>query len=71
MNKDHEKYLCDVQSSQNTTIQSEVIFEFIIQDVVLFSLLLNQKAYIADFGQVSFSDYTVDSLKVVCGVQLL
>ena len=47
------------------------IFGFIIQDVVLFSLLLNQRAYVANFGQVSFPDYTVDSLKVVCGVQLL
>ena len=35
------------------------IFGFIIQDVVLFSLLLNQRAYVANFGQVSFPDYTV------------
>ena len=49
----------------------QVIFGFIIQDVVLFSLLLNQRAYVANFRQVSFPDYTVDSLKVVCGVQLL
>ena len=53
------KNICAMYNKSKHDNSEQGIFGFIIQDVVLFSLLLNQRAYVANFGQVSFPDYTV------------